>query len=78
MHQPGISMELVCVSCAINRDGTSASSALTLGRVSKAEIARFFQERLDKGSVLCTDHEPSFAAFAKDAEIRHVQLEPGK
>ena len=75
LHQSGISKDLVCISCAISRDGTSTASALTLGRASKKDLAVFFKDTLDSGSVLCTDYEPAFAAYARDEHIRHIQLE---
>jgi len=75
LHQSGISKELVCISCAVSRDGGNIASALTLGRASAGEFKRFFDGRLEKGSVLCTDYEPAYSSFAKKAGVRHVQLE---
>jgi len=75
LHQSGISKELVCISCAVSRDGGSLSSALTLGRASAKELGTFFDGKLEEGSVLCTDHEPAYHSFAKKEGIRHIQLE---
>ena len=75
LHQSGISEELVCISCAISRDGRSAASAVTLGRASEAELEGFFEGHLEEGSVLCTDHEPSYGACARKKGVRHITLE---
>jgi len=75
LHQSGISQELVCISCAISRDGTSIASALTLGRASEKEMETFFKGRLDEGTVLCTDHEPAYRAYARLHAYRHIQLD---
>ena len=75
LHQAGISKELVCISCAVNRDGLSRASALTLGRASAKEIEHFFNGHLDEGTILCTDLEPAYKKFARLAHYRHIMLE---
>jgi len=75
LHQSGISKELVCISCAISRDGKSLASALTLGRASQQDMIVFFDGRLEDGTVLCTDHEPAYHAYARRLGLRHVRLE---
>ncbi|MEE0956310.1 MAG: IS1595 family transposase [Eubacterium sp.] len=75
LHQSGISKELICVSCAISHDGRSAASAITLGRASETEMEAFFSGKLEGGTVLCTDHEPVYRAYAHKVGMRHIRLE---
>jgi len=75
LHQSGISSELVCVSCAISRDGQSRACALTLGRAGEKELAYFFKGHLEDGTVICADHEPSYKAFARLERYRLIQLQ---
>ena len=75
LHQSGISRELVCISCAVCGDGLSMSSAITLGRADTSEMTAFFAGRLEQGTVLCTDHEPVYHAYARESGLRHIQFE---
>lgn len=75
VHQSGLSRELVCISCAISQDGRSLASALTLGRPSEAKMDSFFCGKTEDGTVLCTDFEPTYSAFARKNSLRHIQVE---
>lgn len=44
------------------------------GRISKKELNKIYQSRLDKISVLCSDGHRSYGAFAKANSITHKKF----
>ena len=74
----GLSKELVCVPCAVNRNGLSIAKVSSLGKTSTKSIEAILNERIEKGSFLCTDRERSYIKFARESELNLIQLKNGK
>ena len=73
-HKRGLSKELVCVPCAVNRNGKSIAKATNLGHVSTKDLETAFSGRIEKGSPFCSDFAPQYVEFAKNNEINLIQL----
>lgn len=74
----GISLEKVCVPCAVNRDGKSIAKIANLGRASVASITSVFGGRIAPDAVLCTDKLNSYVGFAEQEEINLLQLKSNR
>lgn len=70
----GISLDKVCVPCAVNRDGKSIAKIANLGRASVASITSVFGGKIAPDAVLCTDKLNSYVGFAEQEEINLLQL----
>ncbi len=72
----GLSIEQVCVPCAIERENkTSVAKIGGLAKASIKTIQNVFSKRIKKKSVLCTDKERSYIKFAESLNIEHIRLE---
>lgn len=74
----GISDEQVCVICSLDRMGNILSDATGKSRPKQTDIERFFDGRLAKDSILCTDDHNSYKAFARNKGIQIKQIPTGK
>ena len=70
----GISLEKVCVPCAVNRDGKSIAQIANLGRASVRSISNVFGGRISPDAVLCTDKHNAYVGFAEREGINLLQL----
>lgn len=70
----GISLEKVCVPCAVNRDGKSIAQIANLGRASVRSISSVFGGRISPDAVLCTDKHNAYVGFAQREGINLLQL----
>lgn len=70
----GISLEKVCVPCAVNRDGKSIAQIANLGRASVRSISSVFGGRISTDAVLCTDKHNAYVGFAEREGINLLQL----
>lgn len=70
----GISLEKVCVPCAVNRDGKSIAQIANLGRASVRSISSVFGGRISPDAVLCTDKHNAYVGFAEREGINLLQL----
>jgi len=70
----GISLEKVCVPCAVNRDGKSIAQIANLGRASVRSISSVFAGRISPDAVLCTDKHNAYVGFAEREGINLLQL----
>lgn len=70
----GISLEKVCVPCAVNRDGKSIAQIANLGRASVRSISSVFSGRISQDAVLCTDKHNAYVGFAEREGINLLQL----
>ena len=74
----GISNELVCVVCAIDRVGNIFAELACKGMVKTSNLERMFNDSIEEDSILCTDSHPSYIKFAKNLGIEHQQIKSGK
>ena len=70
----GISLEKVCVPCAVNREGKSIAKIANLGRASVASISSVFSGHISPDAVLCTDKHNAYVGFAGQEGINLLQL----
>lgn len=74
----GISSEQVCVATAIDRNGNIVLELLCKGRMTKDDLMRLYDNRLDKDAILCTDSHKSYIGFAAKLGLEHKQIPRGK
>jgi len=70
----GISNELVCVACSMNRDGKAYSRICCMGRPSVEELYVAFGGHIAEDSVLCTDQLNSYGRFAEMMGLNILQV----
>lgn len=78
IHKRGLSRELVCVPCAIDRSGHTVSKIATLGRVKTKDLHLLYDGKICESATLCTDKMNSYVRFANSNKINLVQLKSGK
>lgn len=74
LNKRGLSKDLVCVPCAVNRMGYSIAKISNLGKISTKALEKVYGNRIKTDTVLCTDKEKAYRGFAKEREIELVQL----
>ncbi|MBR5984670.1 MAG: IS1595 family transposase [Bacteroidales bacterium] len=77
-NKRGLSDELVCVPCAIDRKGNSISKIAKRGKVSSEALDKVFGNKIDAESTLCSDADKSYRKFAKSVDADLVQIKGGK
>lgn len=77
-HTRGLSDELVCVPCAIDRKGNAVSRIAKLGKCSTQAVQGVLGGHVHQGATLCTDEDSSYRRFAKDNGNTLVQIKGGK
>lgn len=55
---------LVCVPCAVNRNGLSIAKVANLGRVSTKNLHSVYDGRIKEDATICTDKMNSYKRFA--------------
>ena len=70
--KPGINDEKVAVVATCDRSGNKDFKAATRGRISKKDLDKILQGKLDKADVLCSDSHKSYRAFAKANTLRDL------
>ena len=74
----GISNEQVCVATALDRHKNLIIELLCTGRMTSDELKRLYDNRIDEGSILCTDSHKSYMQFAEDMSLDHKRIKSGK
>ncbi len=78
VHTRGLSDELVCVPCAVDGNGNSASLVAKLGKCSTKALDRVLGGRIAPESTLCSDGDASYDGFAKSNGLSLVRIKGGK
>ena len=78
VHKRGLSKEYICVATAVNRGGLSFGKIATLGKPSLKAISKTLENRIEKGSVFCTDKFSVYKTIAKQMELNHIQIDNHK
>jgi len=75
--QTGLSRGQVCVVCAVDRNGNRYSQVTSLGCITTSILHDIFDERIIRGSILCTDGFRTYQAYADDnfGYIRHIIID---
>ena len=74
----GISNEQVAVVVTCDRSDNKELRVATKGRISKKDLDKVFDGKLDKAETLCTDTHRSYTAFAKSIELDHQKFNVSK
>ena len=77
-HTRGLSDELVCVPCAVDRNGNAVSKVAKLGKCSIKALAEVLGGHVHPDATLCTDKDASYRKFAKANGNILVQVKGGK
>ena len=77
-HTRGLSDELVCVPCAVDRKGNAVAMVAKLGKCSAEAVGKVLGGRVAKGSTLCTDGDKSYRKFSASNGNSLVQIKGGR
>lgn len=77
-HRRGLSDELVCLPCAVDRKGKAVSKVAKLGKCSAAAVEAVLGGHVSATATLCTDGDTSYRRFAKGNGNALVQIKGGK
>ena len=66
VHKRGLSDELVCIPCAVDRKGNAVSKVAKLGKCSKRAVEEVLDGHVKTKSTLCTDEEASYRISLKE------------
>jgi len=73
-RKAGINDDHLSVIITADRRGNKHLQVTKRGRISKADIEKVLKNRIQPGTILCTDAHRSFTAFAKSNAIAHHTL----
>jgi len=73
-HKRGLSHNLVCVPCAVDRNNGIVAMVSGTGKVSTEKVKAVFNNRIVESSVLVTDKDSSYLKFAEENHIEIFQL----
>jgi transposase-like protein len=74
----GISNEQIAVVVTCDRTDNKELRVITRGRISKKDLEKVFEGKLDNVKTLCTDTHRSYTAFAKSNNIDHQKFNVSK
>ncbi len=77
-HKRGLSDELVCVPCAVDRKGGALSRVAKLGKCSAEAVTKVLGGHVEREATLCTDEDASYRKFSKKNGNDLVQIKGGK
>lgn len=66
IHKRGLSKELVCMPCAVDRNGNSIGKATNLGRCSSDDINELLGGKIKEQSVFCTDGNSVYRKLSRE------------
>jgi transposase-like protein len=78
VHKRGLSKELVCIPCAVDRNGKSIGKATNLGQCSLNDINALLGGKIKERSVFCTDGNSVYKKFSQEEELNLIPLKGGK
>lgn len=74
----GISKEQVAVVVNRDRQGHADMKIATRGRISKKNLDDIFEDKIENGTILCTDSHRSYTAFARSKGLKHEKIKANK
>ena len=77
-HSRGLSDELVCVPCAMDREGNAISKVAKLGKCSSEALEQTLGGHVSPDATLCSDGESSYRNFSKGNGNKLVQIKGGR
>lgn len=77
-HTKGLSKELACVSCSVDRQSHSFGKVAGTGRIDLSELESVLSDRVLSGSILCTDGNTIYRKYAKNHDCVVKEIKGGK
>ena len=74
----GLSEDLVCVPCAVDRKGHSIAEVSNLGACSAEDLDNVLGSRIESGSTFCTDGSKAQNKYAATHQLECVPIKGGK
>ena len=74
----GLSKELVCIPCAMDRHKNVISRVCNLGKTSTNDLLKFYEHKVEENSIFITDSEKSYKKFASQNNYKLIQIASGK
>lgn len=71
-----LSMDKVCITCAVSRNGNIYSKVSTLGCATSRVLKKVLRKHILDNAILCTDKDSAYRRFAENAELRLIQVKP--
>ena len=78
IHKRGLSKELVCMPCAVDRNGNSIGKATNLGQCSSDDINGLLGGKIKGQSAFCTDGNSVYRKFSRKEDLNLIPLKGGK
>ena len=78
VHTRGLSKELVCVPCAVDRNHRSISRIACMGACSAKALSAALDGKIKQGSILCADDNAIYRKFAAGNLLNLVQIKGGR
>jgi transposase-like protein len=70
----GISNEQVAVIATADRQGNKGFEVVKLGRITKENVEKVLEDKIDEVDVICSDKHVSYEAYTKDKSIKHKTI----
>lgn len=78
VHKRGLSKELVCIPCAVDRNGQSIGRATNLGQCSSDDINHLLGGKIKEQSAICTDGNSVYRKLSRKDDLNLIPLKGGK
>jgi transposase-like protein len=78
VHKRGLSKELVCMPCAVDRNGNSIGRATNLGQCSSDDINGLLGGKIKEQSAFCTDGNSVYRKLSRKEGLDLIPLKGGK
>lgn len=77
-NKRGLSMEKVCVPCAVNLNGMSVAKISNLGKPSLKDLQKVLDGKIAKDSVFVTDSLRPYQKLSLDMDLNHIRIATNK
>lgn len=78
VHKRGLSNELVCIPCAVDRNGNSIGKATNIGQCSSEDINGLLGGKIKEQSAFCTDGNSVYRKLSREEALNLIPIKGGK
>ncbi len=78
VHKRGLSNELVCIPCAVDRNGKSIGKATNIGQCTSDDINGLLGGKIKEQSAFCTDGNSVYRKLSREDDLNLIPLKGGK
>lgn len=78
VHKRGLSNELVCIPCAVDRNGNSIGKATNIGQCSSEDINGLLGGKIKEQSAFCTDGNSVYRKLSREEDLNLISIKGGK